>query len=144
MAQKFKPYEQSTLDAVIATGKLLNISEDSMSYKIVVPDGDDRIITPYYNIITKYHTVIEKYMQKITLDEDELYRYKYKPNLFCYERYGTPELSTALLYMNNMTSVVEFNRANIKIFNPNILTVLNELISLTDYDIKKNRTDLNV
>lgn len=141
MANKFIPYTKTTIDSVISSGKSLGLSENAIAFKTII---DDEIAIPYYNIITKYKDAINKYIETVTLDEEEFFQYKCKPNYYCFKTYGTPELASSLLYINNMDSSTKFKNTTFKRFNKDILKVINELVTLTIKDIKKNRMENGV
>ena len=141
MANTFKPYAETTITGVIREGKKLNISESSMAFKDVI---DDEIAVIYNNVITRYMDTLKPYITTIDLTEDQLYKYKYRPNLFCYEIYGTPELASSLLYINNMPTLMNFNKTRIKVFSNNIMDIVKELMSLNERDLINNRMSYNI
>ena len=126
----FKPYGETTITGVIREGKKLNISEDTMAFKEVI---DKEIAVVYNNVITRYIDILKPYITTIELSDDQLFKYKYKPNLFCYEIYGTPELASSLLYINNMPSLTNFNKNKINVFTNNIMDIIKELKSLSPF-----------
>lgn len=136
MANRFKPYDQVDVESVISSGKLLGISESSMAFKTLI---DDEIAIPYYNVITKFYPIIKKYIEEVSLTEDDFFKYKCRPNYYCYVQYGTPELASSLLYINNMDSATKFKNTKFKRFKNNIMSVINELMSLNEKDLRKNR-----
>ena len=49
---------------------------------------------------------------------------------------------TSLLYINNMVSVTEFSKQTIYRFDPDmIMKIINELMTLNEKELKKNRID---
>ena len=140
-SQMFKPYTMNTVDAVISAGKALKISESTLAFKSVI---DEEVVVSYYNVITKYLDVIKPFLREVELSDDELLMYKFKPNLYCFDLYGTPELASSLLYVNNMVSVTDFKKKKIKRFSSNIMDIINELLSLNEYELKKNRIENNI
>lgn len=145
MEEEYKPYATFSVDAEIEAGKELYISEDTLSYKekIQLQDSDDAIIIRFHNIITQHIDALKEFITEVELDEDEYYEYLYQPKLFCFSVYGTPELTTSLLYINNMTSATEFNKRKIKAFTTNIVDVINELFSILEEDLEENRNTIN-
>lgn len=138
--KEFKPYTQNTIPLFIQEGKNLIISEDTMAFKEKI---DHDIIIPCHNIITKHYNAIKNYIDEFTFTDDEFVTYKFQPQKYCYATYGTPELASSLLYINNMISRLEFNKKNIKIFRPSsIMDIIKELMSLSEYDLKKNKLSL--
>lgn len=136
MAQEFQPYLTTSVDKFIEEGKSLDISESKMAFKERV---DGTIVIPVHNVITQNVSAIRSHITEYTMDDDEFQTYKYQPKLFCYEMYGTPELAYSLLYINNMISLTEFTKKTIKIFTEDIMDVINELMSLSEKDLERNK-----
>lgn len=145
MAEEYKPYATFSVDAEIEAGKDLYISEDTMSYKEKIPmqESEDSIIIRFHNIITQHIDALKDYITDLEFDDDEYYNYLYQPKLFCYEAYGTPELATSILYINNMTSATEFNKKKLKVFTTDIIDAINELFSILEEDLEDNRATVN-
>ena len=141
MMTKFKPYQQTTINGFIETGKLLSISESSMAFKTVI---DNEIAITFQNVITKNYQAIKPYIEEVTMTEDAFMAYKNKPNMYCHDIYGTPELASSLLYINNMTSITEFTKPKFKRFKTSIMSIVNELMTLNEKDLKKNRIENNI
>lgn len=141
MMTKFKPYQQNTINGFIETGKALSISESSMAFKTIV---DDEIAVTLYNVITKNYRAIKSYIEETSMTDEEFLPYKNKPNMYCHDMYGTPELASSLLYINNMTSVTEFTKPKFKRFNSSFMSAVHELMTLNEKDLKKNRIDNNI
>ena len=141
MASSFKPYQKTTIPDAVLSYELEAVTEGSISFKEIV---NDEVAIKFHNVISKYINTMRPFISTYTLTEDEFYRYKCKPNLLCYELYGTPELGYSLLYINNMLSVTEFTRKNIKIFTSNINEVLRELMTLNRTDIERNRAQIGL
>lgn len=146
MAEEYKPYTTFSVDAEIEAGKDLYISEDTLSYKEKISienSSEDNIIIRFHNVITQHVDALKDYISDLELDDDEYYNYLYQPKLFCFEAYGTPELATSLLYINNMTSATEFNKKKIKVFTTDIIDIINELFSILEEDLQDNREMVN-
>lgn len=145
MAEEYKPYATFSVDAEIEAGKDLYISEDTMSYKEKIPmqESEDNIIIRFHNIITQHIDALKDYITDLEFDDEEYYNYLYQPKLFCYEAYGTPELATSILYINNMTSATEFNKKKLKVFTTDIIDAINELFSILEEDLEDNRATVN-
>ena len=136
MANSFKPYQKTTIPDVINSYEIESVTEGSISFKELI---NDEVAIKFHNVISKYIDTMRPFITTYTLTDEEHYMYKCKPNLLCYELYGTPELGYSLLYINNMLSVTEFTRKTIRIFTPNIKEVLKELMTLNRTDIERNR-----
>ena len=63
-------------------------------------------------------------------DDDIFEKYKYRPKYFCEKIYGTTSLWYLILWINDMLSVTEFNKREIKVFDPDSIKILNQIIEL--------------
>ena len=139
MSKQFEPYTVTSVDRFIEEGLDLDVSESKLAFKERI---EGEIVIPFNNIITKNINVLSDYITPYEMDDDEYQRYKYQPKLFSYEIYGTPELASSILFINNMTSLTEFTKKNINIFTENIMDAINELMSLNEEDLKQNRVNI--
>jgi hypothetical protein len=84
---------------------------------------------PTYNILRqKYRGIILENSLQIELDDNLLNYYKYKPKLLSLKLYNTTELWHLLLWLNNMTSIMQFSQKKMVVFNPDAMDVLNKII----------------
>ena len=56
--------------------------------------------------------------------------------------YGTPELWSGILYINNMVSVANFNKKTINVFTKNIMEVLEEIMTIYNDDLTNNKKEV--
>lgn len=120
----FKPYE-----------KKLDISYAKTFLKTVIPSDDTKLIVNHTSLPNKYFDYISDIVTSVTMTDEEYIKYRYQPKLFCYNYYGTTELWALLLKVNNMTSAIEFNKKNIKVFSQEIFSLLNEIFILEKENI---------
>lgn len=114
------------------------MSHGNMQFKVRVGDT----ITPYETIFTRYHNVLKNYIVTRTLTEEEFSKYYQQPKLLSYDIYGTPELWSGLLYINNMVSVANFTKRTIKLFSINIMDILQEVMTIYNNDLNNNKTEV--
>lgn len=114
-----------------------SIEEEEISYRnfhtnAYINSNGDIIKIPYKSILSEYREYFKDIIITAELTDPELYKYRYKPKLLSYDLYDTTELWSALLEINNMYSVIDFNlEKQPKIFHPEGLTeVLNEILIL--------------
>lgn len=131
----YTPKSENTITEWCNAGKKLYIANHAFGMKNRIGD----IVFTEQSYLFKYYRLLTKNMQELTLTDDEFVKYRYQPKLFCQDRYGTPELWALLLFVNNMTSVVQFNRKNISVFSSSIINLLPELLNLHGKDIEDNR-----
>lgn len=136
---KFRPYEETTVDSVIEAGQTLDISESTMAFHNTI---DDSIVISYHNVITKFYRIISDHIIDITLSDEEYEEYIQQPKKYCYDVYGTPELAYSLLYINDMPSITDFKRKKIKVFTDDIMDIIVELMSLNEDDLQKETSNL--
>ena len=78
------------------------------------------------NILSKYDTIIMDCTYRTEIDS----KFFYKPELLAKQMYGTVDLWYLVLWVNKMSSMYEFNKKYIYVFNPSKISVLNDLIEL--------------
>lgn len=113
------------------------VNDVAFEEKMITDSGD--ILLTFETIISRYLHTLQPFIVDLELTDNELQLYKFQPKRFCLDIYNTMELWSALLYINNMVSITEFNRKKIKVFTPQILEILDDLMSLVEADIIDNR-----
>lgn len=89
----------------------------------------ETIRVPYASIITNYRDFLSKCVINIALTDSEMMRYQYSPKWLSEYLYGTTELWSALLDLNGMISILEFNRPKIRIYEQRSFNnYLNEIL----------------
>ena len=136
---KFSPDNLHQLDKWVKDGKDLAISHSKLCLKL--RDGD--VISPYQSLVCKYYYALVPFMKEVTLSDSDYLKYKNNPKKLSQDLYGTPELWSSLLYINNTVSIADFKKKKIKIFTSDILTKLEELLVLSEEDIIKNNLEIS-
>lgn len=87
-------------------------SNDTMSYhNLSFVDVYDGIEFDTYNVLSDYIDELrDEYCLTVTLTDDELEQYKYRPKLLCYKIYGNGELAFIILLINDICSVKDFTK----------------------------------
>lgn len=134
----YAPYEAYNIGEEISAGKNIDMSHGNMQFKVKTND----IITPYETLFTRYHNVMKDYIITRTLSDEDYSKYYQQPKLLSYDLYGTPELWSGLLYINNMVSVTNFTKRTIKVFTIGILDALQEIITIYNNDLTNNKKDI--
>lgn len=135
--------EVSTIRDTIRYGKDLDITHEKLFYKSTINTvkTNRKIIVNHESVINKYYYIFLKYTYEVDLTDIEYLHYRYQPKLFCYETYGTTELWSLLLKVNNLTSCREFTLQKLRIFDLNILDIINEILILESDEMEKNKAD---
>jgi hypothetical protein len=89
----------------------------------------------YKNIIADYRDYFDDLLVEIDLDP----KYKYKPNLFAAEKYGTPDLYFMVLYLANVTSAIDFVGPKIKMLPVSKIDLFNRLQTHFNAEIVNNK-----
>lgn len=93
-----------------------------------------KIEIPFESLISKYKDILSSIVISVKFDDILARQYLYKPKLLSYDLYGTVELWSELLKLNNWSFITQFKPTNIiKIYDPNRLKVfLNEILILEE------------
>jgi len=89
------------------------------------------------SILNKYSTIIMDNTIQIEIDE----KYFLQPELLSKKIYGTVDLWYLILWVNKLSSMYEFKKKYIRIFNPSEINVLNDLIELEREYIQNTQTN---
>ena len=119
----------------------LDISHSKLHLKTRLSFSSD------YNFIINGSSITNKYYPKIlavcydrTFNDLEFLQYKFQPKKYCYDEYGTTELWSLLLKINNMTSAMEFTKKTIKVFDGDrLIEILNDILILEANNITLNK-----
>lgn len=92
----------------------------------------DTIVIPYKSIILDYMPYFRESALTLPMEEVEKSQYKFRPKRLSNKLYGTPELWSALLELNYMVSIIDFNLdKDIQVFEPKrFKELLNEVMIL--------------
>ena len=82
------------------------------------------------------------YAITVVLTDEEYLRYKYKPRVLSKDLYGTYDLHYLLLKLNNITSVIYFDFTELKVFRPEIISILNEIQIIEEENRIDNQMDV--
>ncbi len=134
----FPPDETFDLPNEVLAGKNIDISHGNMQFKS--RKGD--IVVPYQTIIGRFHHALSNYIEEITLSDDDFMKYYQKPRLLSIDRYGTPELWSGLLYINNIVSVSRFTKQTLKVFTTDIIEAIEEILTIYSDDLYRNKLEV--
>lgn len=106
-----KPQETYTIEQFIACQSDEYICYNNLSF--MEYDETNNINYIIYNVLSDYIEEIKEQCLTINLDQDNMYKYKYKPKLLCYDIYGNGELAFIILIINDMWSNKQFTKNKI-------------------------------
>lgn len=133
----------STISELILAGKQEPFIPENLHLKTVIPSNEDFIIINLYSIIDRYIEDLKSIMVDVEMSDKEFEKYRYKPKLLCVELYDNIDLAPLILRMNNMLSVLEFNKKNIKLFKTSVISYLNEMKNLEKSRLDENESKNN-
>jgi len=132
----------NTIQDLIEFGKTQDISHAKLHLKSSFIDNNNtRIIVNYTSLLDKYHDHLRKIISTVTLSEEEFAKYKFQPKRLSFEIYGTTELWSMILRINNLTSASQFTMKTLKLFTMDIFDVINEILILEDDALKLNNRE---
>lgn len=121
-------------------------SNTTVSYeKLSLIEKMDTVYTITYNLLNDYKEELDDLAITITLSDDELAKYMYKPKLLAYDIYGSTELYFVILFLNNLCNVKEFTNRKIKMLTKeNLYNVLSAIYNTESNNIRKNRNKIEI
>lgn len=135
----------NTITELVDYSKSIAISHSKMHIKSKISDSSgNNIIMNYESLLNKYRDYLQKIIITRTLTDIEYAKYKFQPKLMSFELYGTTELWSSILSINNLTSASEFTLQKVKLFTYDIFDVINEILILEDDEIKANNAEVGL
>ena len=128
----------STIKELINNGKHSTLNTDELSLKTIVTNSlNEKFVVNINCVFEKYYELLTDHAVTVTLTNEEYLRYRFKPRMLSKDLYGTYDLHYLLLKLNNITSVICFDFTELKVFKPEIISLLNEIQILEE----ENRID---
>lgn len=119
----------STLQELIDSVKDMEISYRKLHTNIFINNKGDTIKIPYKSILHTYLPFFQDTVVNARLNPDEIIMYRFKPKMLSYMLYDTTELWSALLELNGVTSIIDFDFSVPKVFEPKAFSKkLNEVM----------------
>lgn len=117
---------------LISEGKSQELSYRTLHAKATIQTSTkEQIQIPYMSLTNKYKDFLSEIVTEITLEGPEHRKYKCNPKGLSLYLYGTTEYWYSLLELNNMISIIDFNKNTIKVYDPTqIKSIINEIFIL--------------
>lgn len=136
-------YVRTTIQNIIDHGKHLKINNSELSLKYVINNSaNEKFIINITNLFEKYYELLLDNTVIVVLTDEEYLKYRFKPKVLSYDLYGTMELHYMLLRLNYVYSVTNFDFKEVRVFNTNILSLLNEIMILENEEFIENAVDV--
>lgn len=129
----------STIKAMIQNGKEEKMTSNQLSLKTVITNSSgQKFVVNLFNLFEKYYDILLDNTVTVVLTEDEYLKYRFKPKLLSKDLYGSKDLYYLLIRLNNIYTVIEFDFKEVKVFNTNIVSLLNEIMVLESENYIEN------
>ena len=126
-----KPQNTYTIDQFIQCQSDTNVCYNNLSFI----DQRNSIKYNTYNVLSDYLDEIrENYCLKIKLDKDNMFKYKYRPKLLCYDIYGDGELAFIIMIINDICDVKEFTKDTLLMPTKDNMNLITSRIFNSDKD----------
>lgn len=135
---EFSPDDLHQLDEWVEEGKDLAISHDALCLKTRTGD----VVAPYQSLVCRYYYALLPFTHELTLSDADYIKYKNNPKMLSQDLYGTPELWSSIMYINNIVSIADFKKKKLLVFGTDIMNKLEELMVLAEEDLTKNKLEI--
>lgn len=127
----------TTIPEYVEDGKLQEYSHRTLNSELSIynTSTNHTITVPYNAIVSKYRDYFDKYIISIELNEDEKRRYWHNPKIVSYDKYGTVEYWSIILFINECGSALDFEPEFINIIDTGDLERLISDLLILDRDI---------
>lgn len=119
------PQNTSTIEEFINSGSGITITYYNLSFNDMLSNGT---VVSVHNVISDYLDELKDAAVYVSLNQDQQFKYMYKPKLLCNDLYGNPELYFIILLLNDMADVKEFTKPVIRMLSKNNMSELLTLI----------------
>ena len=122
--------ETYTVEDFIELGKDI---DDIQYYKFSIlskaaSSAENPILYAEHNVIYDYEEEFKKLALTVEMTDNEFNKYRFKPKLLAFDLYGSTELFFAILFLNGMYSIKDFDRKTIKLLKKDTMAELLEAI----------------
>lgn len=121
----------ATIDELLNQIKTRDVSYRNLHTPVYIQYEDrltgdkDTYVIPYKSVVGDYMPFFRECAIRARFNPQEAIKYRYKPKRLSNDLYGTPELWSALLELNYMVSLIDFNlETPIEVFEPRRFKVL--------------------
>lgn len=138
---QLKNIDTKTIDEFVSQSINNSIEFQNSSYFEVV---DSEIISEEYNIFRdRYYGLIINYTESYTMSDSDFIKYKYRPKLLSADLYNSIDYWYILLMVNNMSSILEFTKKNIKVLTTDGIAYIKSICKKEESTIAINKTEVD-
>ena len=130
---------KSTIQSIIDDGLDLKMTMNDLCFREVMTNSSgEMFVINMYNLYEKYYELLLEHTTTVTLSDEEYKKYRFQPKRLARDLYGNQDIYYLLLRVNHIYSVINFDFTEMKVFNSNIVKLLNEIIVLESEDYIDN------
>ena len=135
--------KKSTIREVIDAGLELKMTIKDLCFKEVITNSSgEMFIVNMYNLYEKYYELLLEHTTTVVLSEEEYRLYRFNPKLLARDLYGNQDLYYLLLRLNYIYSIINFDFKELRVFNTNIVKLLNEIMVMESEDFIDNEVSV--
>ena len=134
-----KSHLTDTLDQYIACQSDTSFCYNNLSFI----DRNGNIDYNTYNVVRDYIDELrDEYCKTVILTDEQVFKYKYKPKLLCFDIYGNGELAFLILLINDMYNAKQFTKNKLLMPTKAVMAEITKYIynsnknSIADYNDK--------
>lgn len=127
----------STLREFANSKTASNTSYQTFSLIEIIGDEELSIEFPAYSVLNDYYSDLKKLCVTVNFDENEYFKFRFKPKILADYLYGNGELSFLILILNDMISAKEFDLHTVKLISRANLTEALTLIKSAETNFIK-------
>ena len=128
----------NTITSQIAEGKSVKLSNSAICLKEKLVIDSESIVINFNSLLSDYRYYFDKYIYTKDYSEEEFKQYIYNPKKLSFDLYGTIEYAPLIMRINNIVSVIEFNKSSLKLLDKGFTKFLNEVITKEKKRITSN------
>ena len=130
---------KSTIQDVIENGLALKLTIKDLAFKEVITNSaGEMFVINMYNLYEKYYELLLEHTTIAVLSDEEYRKYRFQPKLLAHDLYGNQDLYYLLLRLNHIYSVINFDFTEVRVFNTEVISLLNEIMVMESEDFIDN------
>lgn len=121
----------STIRDYVESYAVDDMTHDKLYFQQVFEDkSGKKMVVNERGLMLRYTAEFLSTKRKYTFTDLEYRRYRYNPKLLSFDLYGTTELWSLLLNLNELTSTTQFDLKTLYIFPPYIVDRIQRMMNL--------------
>ena len=123
--------EESTIRGYIENYAIDEVTQETLNFHQVLSESDGKkMVVNETSLLQRYMPEISSVKERHTLTESEYKKYRFNPKRLSYDLYGTTELWSLLLDINDVASAVEFDLRTVYLLPTYIVNRIERILNL--------------